>query len=197
MPIWKLQCTIGGDTALPRDRAVITPHFNDGGIGTNPDGLCEDLATALSTYFPGAGSREIIVKAYDAQGTVPVYPQGEAIRNANVNPLSTAVREVALCLSFFSVRNIPRQRGRLYLPVYALGAATASARPPSATMTKVMALGPILAGLGGPDVDWVVFSKSDGVARPVTNYWVDDEWDTIRSRGLTPTTRQVATTTEL
>ena len=28
---------------------------------------------------------------------------------------------------------------------------------------------------------------------PVTNVWVDDEWDTIRSRGLKSTSRVTAT----
>jgi hypothetical protein len=61
-------------------------------------------------------------------------------------------------------------------------------------MTKVMALGPIFANLGGSDVDWIVWSRKNHTATKVQNYWVDDEWDTVRSRGLKRSTRQVATT---
>jgi len=193
VPVWKLQTSIGGDSALPRDRAVITPHFNDQGVGSDPQGLCDDLADALAPYF--LNDREIIVRAYDAEGTAPVYPEGEAVRNPGGNPASGYPREVAICLSFYSTRNIPRQRGRLYIPLYALGGSIA-VRPEPATRTKVMALGPIFSDLGGVDVDWSVYSKTDGVARPVTNYWCDDEWDTIRSRGLRATTREMATTSE-
>jgi hypothetical protein len=39
----------------------------------------------------------------------------------------------------------------------------------------------------------VVYSRREKVARPVTNYWVDDEWDTVRSRGLRSSTRVTGT----
>lgn len=194
MPIFKLQCQIGGDSTLPRDQCVITPHFNDEGVGSDPQGLCDDLATALGTYF--AGSRQVIVKAYDAQGTVPVYPVGEAIVNVGAAPISTLPREIAVCLSFYSVRNIPRQRGRLYLPLFALGLSGPGVRPATAVRDKVAALAPILGDLGGVDVDWCVYSRTTDTAHPVTNWWVDDEWDTVRSRGLRATTRTEGTTAE-
>lgn len=195
MPIWRLQCAIGADTGLARDQLVITPHFNDAGATTDPDSLCEDLADALAGYFPTP--RQVVVKAYDAQGTVPVFPVGDAIRNTGLFPESTAPREVAVCLSFYSVRNRPRQRGRLYLPYCALGftgATTARAAP--SVRSKVGALAPILEDLGGPDVDWCVYSRRDDLARPVTNWWVDDEWDTIRSRGMRGVARLEGTTSE-
>lgn len=196
MPIWRLQTSIGGSTAFVRDRCVITPHFNDGGIGTDPDGLCEELATACAAYFLQA--REIIVTAYDAQGTPPVAPQGQATRNPLSNPLAGAPREVALCLSFFAGANRPRLRGRLYLPAFCIdtGANVQAERPGNTIITKAAAFAPILQDLGGPDVDWSVYSRADDQARPVTNWWVDNEWDTIRSRGLRATTRTVGTTTE-
>lgn len=194
MPVWKLAVSLGADTAFARDRVVMTPHFNDAGATTDPDSLCEDLATALAAFFTPA--REITVKAYDAQGTVPVYPEGNAIRSTGVFPASDAPREVALCLSYYSERNIARQRGRLYLPVFAMGIGTGAARPSGPNLAKVMSLGPILEQLGGIDVDWCVYSRLQNVARPVTNYWCDDEWDTVRSRGLRATTRQLATTSE-
>jgi hypothetical protein len=199
MPVWRLQASVWNDSTLPRDAMTITPHFNDAGVGTDPQGLCEDLAEGLNGYYSGVvGGRQITVKAYDAQGTAPVYPQGEATLNLGAAPPSYMPREIAVCLSFFSERNIPRRRGRLYVPMAAIPTGTAGldGRPGAGTRGVIAQLAPILQGLGGADVDWCVFSRMDGVARPVTDWWVDDEWDTIRSRGLRPTTRTTGTTSE-
>lgn len=196
MPIWKLQVEWAGDSILPRDVFCITPHFNDSGVTSDPDGLCEALATALAAKS-GITTRQLRIRAYDAQGTPPVYPAGEAIRNVGSSPASTLPREVAVCLSFYSTRNIPTQRGRLFIPhELCKGSVSTGVRPASSQRAEVMAFGPIFANLGGPDVDWVVYSRKLDTAFPVTNYWVDDEWDTMRSRGLRATTRDLATTTE-
>jgi len=195
MPVWRLQVQIARDTAFPRDRVVMTPHFNDGGALTDPDSLCEDMADAIVAWH--ANTHETIVTAYDAQGTPPVYPQGSAIRNAGTVLPSSIPREIALCLSFYSGRNIPRQRGRLYVPCCVSNVfADPGVRPGAAMQEKVAALAPIFEGLGGADVDWCVYSRVDDVARPVTNWWVDNEWDTVRTRGLRGDARLTGTTAE-
>lgn len=197
MPVWRLQTEISMDSTLPRDVLTMTPHFNDGGVGSDPQGLCDDLAAAISTWSEGA-PKQIVVTAYDAQGTVPVLPQGRAVVNAGASPVSDYPREIAVCLSFYSGQNRPRWRGRLYVPFVALAPLSQNlgARPPLGVRNKVAALAPIFEGLGGVDVDWSIYSRVDDVARPVTNWWVDDEWDTVRSRGLRPTTRNSGTTSE-
>jgi len=196
MPVYRLQCSFGADSPLARDRFVITPHFNVALPGADVDALCEDLADALDTWDSSA-TREIVVKGYDAQGTVPVFPVGDAVRSPGVFPLSNSCRELAVCLSFFSERNRPRQRGRLYIPMPLFtGAATAGVRPAAAYLTKVADLVPIFTALGGTDVDWCVYSPTDNMARTVTDWWVDNEWDIMRSRGLRSTDRTVGTTGE-
>lgn len=192
MPVWKLQVAFSRDTLFPADQLIITPHFNDSGVGTDPQGLCDDLADALDAWDQGTG--RLVVTAYDAQGTVPVYPQGEAIRNAALFPAATGCREVALCLSFFSEQNRPRNRGRLYIPCSIAGLSTGTPRPSLANRQKVADLVPIFAGLGGADVDWCVYSRADDDAKTVTDWWVDDAWDIQRSRGLLPSTRLAGTT---
>jgi hypothetical protein len=196
MPVWRLQTQMGADSAFARDYAVVTPHVDDGGLGTDPQGLCDDWAAFVATQM--AAGQEVQVTAYDAQGTKPVYPQGHAILNAGQFPAAASPREVAICLSFYSERSIPSQRGRIYVPYYCIaGAAAGGGRPGLTFRTAVMGWGAALAALGGPDVDWVVYSRKLDVAYPVTDYYVDDEWDTIRSRGLRPVTREAATTSEL
>lgn len=186
MPIWRMQCTFGSDTAFPRDLMSINPHFNDQGVGDDPDGLCEDLAIALAAW-PSA-TRQVTVTAYDAQGSKPVNPAGTHTVNSGATPIAACPREIALCLSYRSAINNPRRRGRLYAPVAVLGG-TLNARPTSTLQNKVAELVPIFTGLGGADVDWCVYSPTDDSATAVTDWWVDDEWDTVRSRGLRPTSR--------
>jgi len=193
MPIWRLQTSWSITSTFPRDRIVITPHFNDAGALTDPDGLCEDLANALMTWFPTTG--ELRVTAYDAQGTPPVFPAGEHILNAGSSFAANAPRELAVCLSFFGTRNLPRQRGRLYMPQFMAGAGP-GLRPSAGMQQKVADLAPIFGGLGGADVDWCVFSRTTNTAHSVTNWWVDNEWDVIRSRGLIGDERLEGTTSE-
>jgi hypothetical protein len=194
MPVWRLQCAWQYDTTFPADSLVITPHFRDDDLLTSPQELCDDLADALGTW--DAGTPQLVVKAYDAQGTPPVYPQGEARRNEPNAPASTGVRETAICLSYFSHQNRPRYRGRLYIPTTAAGINTGASRPSLANRSKIGELATIFADLGGTEVDWCVYSRVDDEARPVTNWWVDDAWDHIRKRGLRPTTRLEGTTSE-
>lgn len=194
MPVWKLQTAIWRDSVLPRDAMVMTPHFNDEGVGSDPQGLCEDLAVAIAAWAARAPN-QVTVTAYDAQGTAPVYPQGTFTVGTGGAAESTIPREVAICLSFYSERNIPRQRGRVYAPAPVI-MDSVSGRPDSTMRQKVGDLAGIFGGLGGVDVDWCVYSRLDDVARPVTDWWVDDEWDTIRSRGLRATQRLMGTTSE-
>jgi hypothetical protein len=195
MPVWRLQTQMGADSAFARDYAVVTPHVNDVGATTDPQALCDDWADFVASQM--AQGQEVQVTAYDAQGSVPVFPQGHAIRNAGSFPAANSPREVAICLSFYHERSLPSQRGRLYIPLYCITSAAASGGRPGTTFRDaVMGWGAALAELGGVDVDWSVYSRKDDEARNVTNYYVDDEWDTIRSRGLRPTTRTAATTGE-
>lgn len=193
MPVWKLQVAWAVTSTLPRDRMVITPHFDDAGALTDPQSLCDDLADALDVWAGASG--ELRISAYDAQGTVPVFPQGEVVRRPGTFFSMATPRELAICLSFYSERNLPRQRGRLYIPSLFAGGGLAL-RPSAVQQAKLGDLAGIFQGLGGTDVDWCVFSKTTNTARPVTNWWVDDEWDIVRSRGLRATGRLEGTTSE-
>jgi hypothetical protein len=193
MPVWRMQVGWQKDTAFPRDRVVITPHFNDSGVGTDPDALCSDLAAGLQAITPTTG--ELRVTAYDAQGTPPVFPQGDHIVNPGATQATSQPRELAICLSYFSEQNRARHRGRLFIPLFFFGGSLPALRPPQG-LTAMPALVSLFTGLGGPDVDWVVYSRRDDMARPVTNWWYDDEWDVQRSRGLRGTTRTTGTTSE-
>jgi hypothetical protein len=191
------QCAFQMDTAFPRDAMVINPCFRDSGATSDPGDLASDLADALAGWWPSGATKELRVKLYDLEGTPPVYPAAEEIRHAGVEPPSSVCpREIAVCLSFYAVHPAPRTRGRVYVP-YALTTSSDAAntpRVPTATITKVAALVPIFANLGGVDVDWIVWSRVDQAAHKVTRYFIDNEWDTIRKRGLAADLRTTGTT---
>jgi hypothetical protein len=193
MSIYRLQVSWQFDTVAPRDAMVITPHFAiDGNVGSL-DGLCKDMVDGLQAITPIPG--EVRCKAYDAQGTPPVYPVGDYIVNKGLTHPHTYPRELALCLSFYSGRNVKRQRGRIYLPPRFLQVETDKTNPvtPIAKMDQVADL---FEGLGGINVDWVVYSRLLDKAFPVTNYWYDNEWDVMRSRGRPANLRYTGTTAE-
>lgn len=198
MAIWRLQTSFFFDGGLPRDVMQINPVFNSTTGGTSGESLASDLATALDAKLTTwTVPTKIMVRAYDAQGTKPVYPVAEEIRHTSTIRNATVPREVALCLSFFSTRNVPGRRGRLYIPA-TLWTPTSSigARPTSGDRGTVATLAPVFENLGGLDVDWSVYSQRDHNAFKVTDWFIDDEWDTQRRRGLRATTRTVGTTSE-
>lgn len=199
MAIYRAQCSFAADSDFPRDQLVITPHFKDTevpGTQQQPQNLANDLANALLLWAMPANSRRVTVKLYNAEAPPPSFPLATAVRGTLI-PGSPMPREIALCLSFYAERNLPRQRGRLYIPAPLLTtSAGLGLRPDSTFRTKVADLVPIFTGLGGVDVDWCVWSRAERRARSVTNWFVDDEWDIQRRRGLRATTRTSGTTTE-
>jgi len=197
MPPIKLNTTVWADSTLPRDGMQINPVVN-GVIGlVDVESLVDDWMTAFKGYSPTAAVNQITVKAYDVSLPKPNYPLYERTDNVGAAAPATGIREPAMCLSFYAGTNTKRRRGRLYLPVNILQASNSYAVRPGTTMIdKVAALVPILTALGGVDIDWSVWSRVDGSARAVTNWWVDNEWDTQRRRGLRGTTRTEGTTTE-
>lgn len=207
MPIYRAQVSFGADSALPRDRFVITPVLaNTGGVLTDAEAqpLANDLRDRivgwLTTY--GTPNREVQVKLYNAETpgsrANPNFPLATAIANANLFPASGVPRELAVCLSFYSERNTPRRRGRLYVPLPLLVPSSIAGTRPNQTLREAVgALSGVLTGAGGVDIDWSVHSRLDGVARAVTHWWVDDEYDVQRRRGFRSTTRTTGTTSEL
>jgi hypothetical protein len=198
-------CSWRTESNLPRDRVVITPHFRVTALDepTDAQSLVDDLADGLKAWHAARGLRELDVRAYDVEnpGTrdAPVPPLATALRDSGQAPSDGGPRELAICLSYYNTHpGLKRQRGRLYLPwiVVKGSQSTDTPRVPNTPQQTVADLVPIFTGLGGVNVDWVIWSRADQVARPVTNWWVDNEWDVIRKRGLRATGRLTGTTTE-
>lgn len=194
MPRYRIQIAAQHDSTLPRDSFVNTLYFNDQGVGSDPDQLCADLINVFQAgWYPNPC--QIVANAY-LIGEPPNYPVGHAEENMGLAPASSCAREVAICLSFYATRNIPRQRGRIYLALAGSSYACDTARPPAARMQQALDLATDFSGIGGLDVDWQVWSPTAQQGGNVTDAWVDDEWDTIRSRGLRPSGRVFASVDE-
>src|SRR6185503_17999107 len=100
-------------------------------------------------------------------------------------------------LSFYHEHNRPRHRGRLYMcPFLISNVGSLGEFVNTNLMTRFMEYADVLKDLGGVNVDWVVWSRRDKKAYPVTDYWVDNEWDAQRRRGLRSLTRQTGQTDE-
>lgn len=206
-----------GPSGLPTDRFVTTWAFVrdqavTGDAGTQADEVAErlrefwleptDASPNVAFYIPGSiVDLGLEIRCYDLgeavtppQERTPRIYEYEAIGMGgnNSTPLP---REVAVTLSFYAERNQPRLRGRVYLGPFTSSALTVEpddARVSTSMRTAIVKAAHRLssAGMGvGDRMQWGVLSQMDQEIRPVTHGWVDDAFDTIRSRGQDPLTR--------
>jgi hypothetical protein len=203
MPQLRVQVAQVPASNLPRDRIVSTFFLDTDWAGEldndpNYEQLALDAATvfAVNTFhvtgFPRVEAR-IYNLADPLEGPTPQRPRGtrepRAVRTVDHPQAQQAggPREVALCLSYFADRNIPRNRGRMFIGPWPDN--LMDDRPDQAALETLAALAGGISGLGGINVQWVQHSPTNGTFKNVTNWFVDDEWDTVRSRGLRATRR--------
>jgi hypothetical protein len=197
-----MQVAIAADSLLPRDASVNTLYFShSAGLAVGAadyQTLALDLANVYkTTWLNGQTEFQVQVKAYEANALLTAGGETgppEAIATVNTGQSGGAgtPREVAICLSYYAGENQPGKRGRIYLPAYTNLMGGTTGRPSTAQMERArdMALG--FSNLGGANVDWSLYSPKALTAVPITNAWVDNEWDTQRSRGLRATNRITA-----
>jgi len=195
MPLYRVQAAVERGNDLTIDDCVNTFYLQDLGPTSDPDQLAQDTANLWATYrlYP-AGVTRVTAKIYDMQQAEPRTPLATKTAAVNASATVSAPGEVALCLSFYASVNTPRRRGRLYVGPFANG--SMFLRPDANLTNAIVALKTGLVNLGGVDVDWMQYSPTLNLANKVTNWWVDNEWDTIRSRGLRATARTSGETGE-
>jgi hypothetical protein len=167
-----------------------------------PSGGSVTLASFLSNTVALNGHE---VRVYNMSDEEPRPPRHVASFNLASKGADTLPREVALCLSFQGAA-IPgekqaRRRGRVFLGPFSAAAGTAvssTGRPHADLISTVRVAAAALLARTIDDPYWCVFSPTKaGVAIPdvstvaqVQSGWVDDEWDTVRARGMRAVTRQ-------
>lgn len=105
---------------------------------------------------------------------------------------------MALCLSFQADR-VPgqpqaRKRGRIYLGFLRESLNDGTGRPTSAAITTILDAYEALYDAIDSITDagtLAVWSGVDGAAWPVTTAWIDNAFDTQRSRGVVPTSKTI------
>jgi hypothetical protein len=186
MAVYRAQIGFPLDSALPRDIVTVNPHYNGG----DAQGLADRLKANLIANVQIGASQPFTIKIYDAKKAPPSYPLATAT-NGTGFVATTHPRELGLCLSYYAQWNRPTFRGRVYIPCHFL-LGSVGLRPTSTQIANALAWKDTLTNGLPSGTFFVVYSRKTGQDSQVTNWWVDDEWDVTRSRGLKPTTRSVA-----
>lgn len=187
MTIFRTQCAFQYTSALPRDVMCVTPHY----FGDSPQALADALKANFIAAVNIGAATPFKIKVYDAQKAPPSYPLAEASNGTGFAAYNIP-REVAICLSYYSTWNRKSYRGRLYLPQKWVAGSIAE-RPTGTQIGNALAYKTTFGGGLPAGHNWVVYSKKLGQSFGVNQVWVDDEWDTVRMRGLRGTTRQTGT----
>jgi hypothetical protein len=163
----------------------------------------------VERYLAGSEGDTIHLVAYDFAAA---KPRPEILVASFVYaPLdSTHIpEEVALCLSYYTDRNLPSHRGRLYIGPFngsALGTGGAAGRPSTNLTTALTAGAARLIPIGFPAIDyggltnpagvpssvttaWALYSPKLATFAAIEHGWVDDEWDGQSRRRVEASTR--------
>lgn len=206
--------TLNNDSLVPADRVTNTWHFRTPGavsaVGTALETLLDTFYTSiggtLSSNLSGSGT----VQLYDLEDPEPRAPVFTGAITFSPGA-SGYPNEVAVCMSFQGpiVSGFPqsRRRGRLFLGPMVGTAGSVSGgdyRVSAGTRTTIAtAADTLMSDTTTPGLIWSVFSPTTAGPSPwsaaalgdafvtVTNGWINDAFDTVRSRGLATTARTV------
>lgn len=195
----KMQVARQPASALARDEWIQTFYLDTDELGTEPNyvQLATDAGAIWETKCPLiTGWPRFEVRAYDLGDTSPRVPRArvKTLNGGYGTGAAAGPQEVALCLSYFAGTNLPRKRGRMYFGPFQVG--QMATRPSDILIGQIGDFAAAISNLGGVNVDWVQYSPTTGAFSKVTNWWVDDEWDTQRSRGVKATKRITGTVSE-
>jgi hypothetical protein len=180
-----------GSTVIPDEwtdfRCTNTLYYQNVQGATAGEAVAQSIADAYAGNSSGAFAFGAIqVRAYDFDGVSSTGPP-VAVATANqASPPSVGPREVACALSYRAGPSRPRSRGRIYLgPISA--AQVGNEYVPLAIGNQAKALGLALLSIVTLGAEWSLYSRTIQAFAGITNFSVDNAWDTQRSRGLPPT----------
>lgn len=230
MGILHAQVAFQGLTGLPRDRFENTFCFTTTGVPTQSEAMA--AAGRIAGFyvnprgaFAGQSVMTFLSPQIAGHASIKLYDDAEPKPRPILLEVSFAIgtggsalpSEVALCLSYFSNRNVPRQRGRIYVGPFnktaVLNGATAGVDPgllgimglggaelitvtPYPLNTAALFDNPLEPTPSG-EVIWSVYSRvgtgTSGAhvprALPITAGWIDDEWDLQHRRRVAAVVR--------
>lgn len=203
---------------MPNYRALVVLHTADNNaanfvtntfhFNADDNSVLPTIAGALEAFYDDVrpelsnllAQNDHDIKFYDMADPEPRAPVLEvqwdfasAIASAPLPP------EVCLCLSFQGVKvsGIPqaRRRGRVFIGPIAVGSVGTDGRPDAGCVTNLNLAGDALLASSEAATDWrwQIYSRVDDGFIDVENGWVDNEFDTQRSRGRVYTNRSTFT----
>lgn len=219
MALYRFQTSIQGKTGLSKDRYVTTMYFSGPeAAGITQIAPIETAIVNFWTlpiaggsntarYMSPAVNGELAhIKSYNMADSLPRVPINDAVfgMSPSTAPADGMPAEVAVCLSFDSqqVGVAPaRRRGRIFIGPLAstvttyVEATTASVRPATVfrqhLVDVAVRMAAAVAAADGGIWRWCVHSPTSGplTAFVIDRAWVDDAFDTQRSRGVAPTSK--------
>lgn len=153
---------------------------------TPPDGQSDYLAKYLNGNLLDTAAT---IKVYDLGDTPPRLPEVRPMTLGAMSAAASLPPEVAVCLSYYAGRPLPRRRGRIFLgPLTSSSVDISGNRTLVSSLLRETAKG-AMEGLASnanetAPVRWHVLSQTDGNAFMITGGWVDNAHDTIRKRGF-------------
>lgn len=210
----RAQVTLERQNGQPEDAIVNTWHFLSNRVDPadavdDANGPLIDFYNAIDGQFSSIISGAWQIKWYslnEPTPRVPIITTPADLTTATGTPLPA---ECAICLSYAagagSGDSVRRRRGRIYLGPWdgvALDEAANDGRVQSATQSLIVgAVNTMGTALLLTDTNWAVFSPTTAGPEPwsagelvaathfVSTFYVDNAWDTVRSRGLAPDSR--------
>lgn len=201
MPLLRSEVTVAKSDDIVADMITNTVFHTNDDSGFNPAVDYQNHADQVRDCFSGNAANytsgsidiyaysKITVKVYDMADAKPRPERAVSIFTPSSWDASTTFGpgQVALCLSFYAGRNLPRTRGRLYLGPWHNG--QLAARPSETILQQLLTFGHSLFDVGGENVAWVVHSEVANSSAPITDIWADDSWDVQRRRKRKATKR--------
>lgn len=202
----RVQLTIPRDSGIPADAVVNTFHwFKVGAVNPATDGdviiaaLTDawnvdhgdgfSLVTALASYMKPESAHIRMYDLADPEPRTPIRDEDLLFGSGGTGELPG---EVALCMSYAVTREsgevAARNRGRIYFGPFSDSRdqveTNVDSRPANALRGALASFGNVLIAANTADLYWTVYSEVDAEAKgPVTHGWIDNAWDTQRSRG--------------
>jgi hypothetical protein len=202
MANYYVQCSLLATTGESADTNVTSFAFTK--AGTLDSGDAAYVAGHMTTFWAairtagallGRAQNAHVLKIYNAVTTTPNYPLDERTFNLAVAPGAVQLPlEVQLCISYANDSAIvvprARRRGRIYIT----GHTTANnvvGRPAAGIQTGVAtAFRDLVEAFDtDPEFELCIWSRANASLYPIERVYVDNEWDTMRSRGGKSTSR--------
>jgi len=220
--------SIQSPTGLPKDRFEGVWHFLDTS-GAPALEVATTAAYKIADFFQTAGvvsgqhvghylarsaapTDHMSITGYDFASSKPRPELGVATFDYGSASASQLPEEVAVCISYYTDRNLPSKRGRTYVGPLNGSAMTGSSVPPSRPeptfLSSLVDAGRRCRTIGFPATTptflttgtfggvtlltttaWALYSPKLGTFAAVEHGWVDDEWDGQRRRRVEASAR--------